>query len=186
MGIHDRDYYRDQGGGQGQFGSWASTAVGTIILLNVGCWFLQLMTRSGPGDFSTVGEWMSASGNSIFASGLGFPAGYPAPGGASGAPITSCMAKGAPVVRSLHRARPLGAPVARPLHRARPPGMPMAHPLHRTRPPGAPVARPLHRAGGGGGGGGRGPPPPGLLAPPLVATAKRRSLLQVTCATQVS
>ena len=73
MGIHDRDYYRDQGGGQGQFGSWASTAVGTIILLNVGCWFLQLMTRSGPGDFSAVGEWMSASGNSIFASDLGFP-----------------------------------------------------------------------------------------------------------------
>ena len=73
MGIHDRDYYRDQGGGQGQFGSWASTAVGTIILLNVGCWFLQLMTRSGPGGFSTLGEWMSASGNSIFASDLGFP-----------------------------------------------------------------------------------------------------------------
>ena len=73
MGIYDRDYYRNPGGGQGQAGRWASTAIGTIILLNVGCWFLQLMTRSGPGDFSTVGEWMSASGNSIFASDLGFP-----------------------------------------------------------------------------------------------------------------
>ena len=73
MGIHDRDYYRDQGGGQGQFKSWASTAVGTIILLNVVCWFLQLMTRSGSGSFSTVGEWMSASGDSIFHSDLGFP-----------------------------------------------------------------------------------------------------------------
>ena len=73
MGIYDRDYYRNPGGGQGQAGRWASTAVGTVILLNVGCWFLQLMSRSGPGDFSTVGEWMSSSGNSIFASDLGFP-----------------------------------------------------------------------------------------------------------------
>ena len=67
MGIHDRDYYRNPEGGNAQFKGWASTAVGTIILLNVGCWVLQLMTRSGPGDFSTVGEWMSAKGNSIFA-----------------------------------------------------------------------------------------------------------------------
>ena len=73
MGIHDRDYYRNPESGNAQFKGWASTAVGTIILLNVGCWFLQLMARSGHGGLSTVGEWMSASGNSIFASDLGFP-----------------------------------------------------------------------------------------------------------------
>ena len=70
MGIYDRDYYRNPGG-NAQLKSWASTAVGTIILLNVGFWFLQLITRPGPGAFSTVGQFMSASGDSIF--GGGFP-----------------------------------------------------------------------------------------------------------------
>ena len=70
MGIYDRDYYRNPGGNT-QLKSWAMTAVGAIILLNVGCWFLQLITRPGPGAFSTVGQFMSASGNSIF--GGGFP-----------------------------------------------------------------------------------------------------------------
>ena len=70
MGIYDRDYYRNPGG-NAQLKSWAMTAVGAIILLNVGCWFLQLITRPGPGAFSTVGQFMSASGNSIF--GGGFP-----------------------------------------------------------------------------------------------------------------
>jgi len=72
MGIYDRDYYRNQGG-NAQFKGWALTAVGTIILLNIGFWFLQLITRPGPDIFSPVGEWMSASGNSIFGSSLGFP-----------------------------------------------------------------------------------------------------------------
>ena len=70
MGIYDRDYYRNPGG-NAQLKSWASTAVGTIILLNVGFWFLQLITRPGEGAFSTVGQFMSASGDSIF--GGGFP-----------------------------------------------------------------------------------------------------------------
>ena len=48
MGIYDRDYYRNPGG-NAQLKSWASTAVGTIILLNVGFWFLQLIPRPGPG-----------------------------------------------------------------------------------------------------------------------------------------
>ena len=59
MGIYDRDYYRNPGG-NAQLKSWARTAVGTIILLNVGFWFLQLITRPGPGAFSTVGQFMSA------------------------------------------------------------------------------------------------------------------------------
>ena len=67
MGIYDRDYYRNPGGGNAQLKSWASTAVGTILLLNIGCWFLQLMTKAD----STVLHAMCSTGNSIF--GGGFP-----------------------------------------------------------------------------------------------------------------
>ncbi len=67
MGIYDRDYYRNPGGGNAQLKSWASTAVGTIILLNIGCWFLQLVTKAD----STVLQAMCSTGNSIF--GGGFP-----------------------------------------------------------------------------------------------------------------
>ena len=72
MGIYDRDYYRNPNGGQGRAGGWASTAIGTIILLNVGCWFLQVMTKYPVpnGYFSTVGDWLSASANDLF---TGFP-----------------------------------------------------------------------------------------------------------------
>ena len=74
MGIYDRDYYRGySSSGQARGSSWASTAVGAVILLNVGCWFLQLMTRSEHENFSAVLGWLSSSGNSIFASELGFP-----------------------------------------------------------------------------------------------------------------
>ena len=66
MGIYDRDYYRNPGGGNAQLKSWASPAVGTIILLNIGCWFLQLMPKAD----STVLHAMCSTGNSIFGGGF--------------------------------------------------------------------------------------------------------------------
>ena len=41
MGIHDREYYQRTSRGQGPIGQITSSAVGTIILINVVVWFIQ-------------------------------------------------------------------------------------------------------------------------------------------------
>ena len=69
MGIHDREYYQTTNRGQGPLGRITSTAVGTLILINVVVWFIQFFTEPkrglGPGPVTAL---LGASPSDVFGS----------------------------------------------------------------------------------------------------------------------
>ena len=67
MGIHDREYYQGTGQGQGLLGRVTSTAVGTLILINVVVWLIQAFSKPvGIGEPGPVTDFLAASPAEVF------------------------------------------------------------------------------------------------------------------------
>ncbi len=65
MGIHDREYYQSTGHGQSLLGRITSTAVGTLILINVVVWLIQAFSK--PEDvLGPVTDFLGASPSQVF------------------------------------------------------------------------------------------------------------------------
>ncbi len=69
MGIHDREYYQGTGQGQGLLGRVTSTAVGTLILINVVVWLVQAFSKPAEiGVRGPVTDFLGASPEQVFGS----------------------------------------------------------------------------------------------------------------------
>ena len=68
MGIHDREYYQETGHGQGRLGRITSTAVGTLILINVVVWLVQAFSKPEGGGRGGVTDFLGASPEDVLGS----------------------------------------------------------------------------------------------------------------------